>query len=40
MLHDLANAFDVYVPLVCPLSVLLVVVARLYDCLWLIVILI
>jgi hypothetical protein len=40
ILHDLANAFDVYVPLVCPLSVLLVVVARLYDCLWLIVILI
>ena len=40
MLHNLAYAFDVYVPLVCPLSVLLVVVAWLYDCLWLIVILI
>lgn len=39
--HNLAYAFDVYVPLVCPLSVLLLlVVARLYDCRGLVIILI
>ena len=39
--HNLADAFDVYVPLVCPLPVmlLLLVVARLYDCRGLIIIL-
>jgi len=40
ILHDLAYAFDVYFPLVCPLSVLLLlVVAWLNDCRWLIIIL-
>jgi len=34
MLHDFADAFDVYIPLVCPLSV-----RRLYNCRWLIIIL-
>jgi hypothetical protein len=40
ILHNLADAFDVYVPLVCPLSIRLLVVAWLYDCRWLIIILI
>ncbi len=40
MFNDLADTFNVYVPLICSLSVLLVVVVRLYYCLWLIIILI